>query len=305
MPNATHPKNDNRGVSLILTIIILTSVLAAIITLSVLIVNELKYARNINHSIVAYYGAESGIEKGLYDITQARIQSLVLGDETIGVIADLKDNSGSFNAAGESGASWNTAETGRSSIPMFVSEIPQDQSAQYNLFDPDTLEDPVGIPTEPGILFADVDWDWPDSPNVGASLEFTVFELDGTTGERCEAVAKRVWVMEEMAIGTPPMDDIELDVDEYLPATCAIPTDQDIYQIRVKALKDDIYNFRLNVEDQNHSDIDVQSGIELKSVGSFSKSEKAIRIQVPWKLAASGFLDYVIFAEEELYKLRD
>ncbi len=59
-------KNSEKGVSLILTFFVLVIVLAVVLSVSVILYSEIKIIRNIGDSVVAFYAADSGVEKVLY-----------------------------------------------------------------------------------------------------------------------------------------------------------------------------------------------------------------------------------------------
>jgi len=59
-------KNSERGVSLIITFFILVIILAVVLSISVILYSEIKIIRNIGDSVVAFYAADSGVEKTLY-----------------------------------------------------------------------------------------------------------------------------------------------------------------------------------------------------------------------------------------------
>ena len=63
---------NNKGVALLLTILILTSVLTVVIASSNLIIGELKISKDEKNSTFAFYAAESGIERMLWDIRKNR-----------------------------------------------------------------------------------------------------------------------------------------------------------------------------------------------------------------------------------------
>ena len=59
-------KNSESGVSLIITFFVLVIILAVVLSISVILYSELKIIRNIGDSVVAFYAADSGVEKTLY-----------------------------------------------------------------------------------------------------------------------------------------------------------------------------------------------------------------------------------------------
>ncbi len=58
--------NNQRGVSLIITFFIMIIVLSVVLSVSILLYSQLKVLRNIGNSVIAFYAADSGIEKVLY-----------------------------------------------------------------------------------------------------------------------------------------------------------------------------------------------------------------------------------------------
>jgi len=58
--------NSQKGVSLIITFFIMTIVLAVVLSISTILYSELRIIRNMGNSVVAFFAADSGIEKFLY-----------------------------------------------------------------------------------------------------------------------------------------------------------------------------------------------------------------------------------------------
>jgi hypothetical protein len=59
-------KRDKKGASLLLTILIMSAILAIAMGISKLSLGEIKISRELPQSFIAYYAAEAGIEEGLY-----------------------------------------------------------------------------------------------------------------------------------------------------------------------------------------------------------------------------------------------
>jgi len=64
-------KNES-GVSLIIVFFIAVTILSVVISLSTLLYGQIKVVRNISNSTLAYYAAESGVEKVLFYDRQIR-----------------------------------------------------------------------------------------------------------------------------------------------------------------------------------------------------------------------------------------
>ncbi len=63
-------KKLKRGIALILTLLILTGLLALALGISTLIIREIKLSQEIANSVVAYGAADTGIERFMYGVNQ-------------------------------------------------------------------------------------------------------------------------------------------------------------------------------------------------------------------------------------------
>ncbi len=59
--------NSHKGVSLYITFLIMTILLSIALSMSTLLVSEIKTMTEIGKSVTAYYAAETGIERALFD----------------------------------------------------------------------------------------------------------------------------------------------------------------------------------------------------------------------------------------------
>jgi hypothetical protein len=59
-------KNSQKGVSLIITFFVMVIILGVVLVISTLLYSQLKVIRNIGNSVVAFYAADSGVEKVLF-----------------------------------------------------------------------------------------------------------------------------------------------------------------------------------------------------------------------------------------------
>jgi len=72
MKRLNHKKLiHQQGVALIFTILLMALSLVVVLSISGLMLAEFKLSRGIEHSFRAYYAAESGIERGLWEFNQA------------------------------------------------------------------------------------------------------------------------------------------------------------------------------------------------------------------------------------------
>jgi len=80
----------NKGSSLLLALLVLSTVLVIAFGMSRLMLGEIKLSKNIPQSLKAYYAAETGIEKFLYDARKGG------GAVTIAKCSILLDNNASY-----------------------------------------------------------------------------------------------------------------------------------------------------------------------------------------------------------------
>lgn len=59
-------QNSQKGISLIITFFIMVIILAVVFSISALLFSEVKVLRNIGNSVVAFFAADSGVEKVLF-----------------------------------------------------------------------------------------------------------------------------------------------------------------------------------------------------------------------------------------------
>jgi hypothetical protein len=132
MNNFLHNK---RGNTLVLSLIMLTVMLAVAVGLSKAFVTELRLSKNLDEAIFSYYGAESGIEYGMYD---ARKTNLSLNASDSGTFAN--------------GVGW-TRDTTDYIESLSLDQILKERSIQLDLYDHDN---PV---TASGVASLVFDWD--------------------------------------------------------------------------------------------------------------------------------------------------
>jgi len=131
-----------------MAIVIMTVVLAVTVGLSKAFVIALSLSMNLDDAVFAYYGAESGIEYGLYD---ARKTDLTLASS---VTSDTFSN----------GVEW-TRATDDTVSSVSLSSISEDSSIQLDFFDPDDPTKASGI--------ASIVIDWSGATGSWALLKVT------------------------------------------------------------------------------------------------------------------------------------
>lgn len=258
--------NSQEGSILVLTLLIMSIMAVIALTLSVVIINQLKFSQNIDNAMNAYYGAESGIELGLYETRKL--------DLTQDYSTGMFDN----------GVEWERrVELLRDEITF--NRILENKSIQLDLFDPDNPEcNSVGdnaiecinesmIVTWDGQVNLEISYtEWPIGPIVNWSPT--------------EQTEKRF-----IATTSP-----------YVLNT--LKTDHN-YRVKVKPLFDDVENLSITLynQDDGLGDIvPIPNFLVINGVGSFRNSKQGIRVDVPRKIPLSPLFDYVIFSEDDVIK---
>ena len=80
--------SNQKGISLLFTVLITSFVLAIGLGLSALLIQEMKLMGEIGYSVIAFYAADSGIEAAIYDLYQSESPTPVHSDESDSVNLD-------------------------------------------------------------------------------------------------------------------------------------------------------------------------------------------------------------------------
>lgn len=131
----TKFNKDQSGNILLLALLIMSGIVGAGVTLATIVISQIRQGSNIESSLVAYYAAESGVEKNLYDIRK-----------TDTPWKNMEDLSGELGKA-----SWTSKIESREK--QIFRDLKQNDTLQVDLFDPDQISGGAGV----GVLR--VDWE--------------------------------------------------------------------------------------------------------------------------------------------------
>lgn len=238
--------------------------------ISRIILNNLLNSRNIDSSALAYYAAESGIEKNLYAIRKSDYG-----------IEYLKTDS--FYNSGFLGndSTWylDLDECVGSKSEINIQEIKKDNSHQIDLYNPDDSL------TSQNIRSLRIEW----SGDPGSELEVTWSSWKN--GNFTANTNKRFFTNAESPII------MNLSTIENNAAN--------IYRLRLKALYNNIYDINLrtySLDDGLGEQTNIPSIITLKSVGEFSNNKQAVKVEMSRRSPVSGIWDFVIFSQDDIIK---
>lgn len=301
-----------RGQTLLLSLLILAGVSAAGVGFATLIINQIKSAENIDNAITAFYAAQSGLERSLHTVKLGRQDNIELDNPSgDGVIQNIE--------------ALGTIELeeidARVEIVEAVSEeesrkffLEKDESAQIDLYDPDA---PFGGSSDITHLW--ISWDNnpcsptdDNNPCYGEGSEWVEISWTGwkADGSSYENVAKVLYSSDDLVFnplyfcpegtGDNPCRLLALD------PTPGDPSDIFYYQVRVKALHDKVEDLEvkaINQISQNQYEfVSIPARVYVKTIGKYGRTQQALSASLPWRIPASGLLDYVVFTEKTLTK---
>jgi len=253
---------DNKGTVLLLALLLMASIVITGVGMGHIIISELQQSTLIDHSIIAHYSAESAIESALY-----QIRALDTPLDDLPLSGELAN-----------GATWELAWSNvRSNITV---NIPQDQTYQLDLFDPDEFD------WQPGIEALRFTWEGPGK-----------LEVAYIGWEPKPAI---IWPEQDYEVVTPPIAPPST-VYTALNAFMA-------YRIRLKAIDGDINDLNITAWSTDvappppGTQVDLPTHITLEATGAYGKSRQALSASIPRFNQLSGIFDFVLFSEEEITK---
>lgn len=274
-------QQNQSGMALVLTLTILFSIMFSVLIVSSIIAGEVRSSNSMMQSIVSYYAAESGIEKGLYYLKEARESndfSFFANAAPAGLdgYTTTTSNGASFEIATSSTAAPDyTARDVATSTPVYV----------------DIIEPPGNVSAidwgSPGVDAYQLDWGILNCfPYYSASrLQVTVnsFESDFSN----------------------PQSETHLAV-----CNCSFGSDScDTYTGSVASNK--YYRFTFKPLDIKVKQIDFSinnsgNGIPSESIietyGTYKSSKYYMKAQLPAFSSTYDIFQYIIFSEQNLSK---
>jgi hypothetical protein len=283
-------KSDKRGAILIFTLIILAVFLSTALTFSFFIISDINKARAVDDSVVAYYGADSGIEESLYLIKKMELTGSMKG------LISLKPDI--YNLV-SSGAKWNIAESVDYERNILRQRIANGQSAKFFILNRNvTTTDSVSVEWYKG---KDVAGN-PSSAKIQVALtQLTPQDSDGTI----------IYYTDTSEIIIPDSTDTGQDCFELKNKSIdgSLLGDKSDYLMEAKVLGSGSNDFvdRLIVKAYSDTSCKTEnnegiSSLTLKSKGTFGKSTQYVIAHIVPRNPVSGLLSFVLFSEQDIAK---
>lgn len=245
-----------------------TTILIAGMGISTVVLQGIKRAKDTDASVGAYYMADSGVERQLFEIRK--------NSQTLDYVATLNAATAPTYPGGQSWKSTANLEPGISSKTF--SAVATSSFAVLDLFDPDQLT------TLPGIVRVHLAWD-PDPACPVARVEAGYGSWDLT------------------GVPTWPTDNQYTIVPKSALAFDVTPLDPNkAYRLRIRAYDCPIKNLVVTTYDGGGAVKPFPGDITLSAEGTFGKTTQKIAVNMPKQDVLSGLFGYVLFSECTLYK---
>lgn len=258
-------KNQN-GSTMAISVLIMSIMSIVVFSLSNVVLKQIDLSRNFDNSLLAYYGAESGIEEGIFDVRKLDL-------------AKSQSNGEFLN-----GVIWNRVVIPTKEEVVFK-KIERNKFVQLDLFDQD---DPsCGSGDENGVY---CNWESMSLQWEGdATLDLQITTWTPTSAIDYEAQNKKEV---KYILATSPL--ILNDLEFFK-----------LHRIKIKSLFDDIQNLKVvlySEDDKNGKIVPIPNFLTIKSTGKSRLNKSSLLVEILRKTPLSSLYDYVIFSEDDITK---
>lgn len=271
------------GAVLVMSLIILSLIMVSVLAVSKLISGEIKVSLNTDNSIVAYYAAETGIEKGLQSIKYARAS----GDWDL--FKNLEKNPA--QEIGGSQLTFNILASRVTSTDFTVYNLSTTSPAYLDIMDPSG--NLLNIDWGPDNYSYAIDWEIADCfpGHVADRLEVTLssFASNFTDYETIKRVA-----LCDCGYDTSNVCNREL--------TSASIGDNKYYRLSFKPLDGYVAKLKFNLYKTGPELFGILSEAKIISQGNYRKSKYPLQVRLPALTPLSNVFSYIIFSEEDIVK---
>ncbi|MFH1366923.1 MAG: hypothetical protein ABIH38_02945 [Patescibacteria group bacterium] len=277
---------NQKGVTLFLSLLIMSTVVAVAIGVSVLIINQHEYSTNVDHSILAFYAAETGLEAKLAVIKTNRD---ALAETLSSTVTDM-DGSSLLSFEGTNLGNWQT--TASPSEKYALSHLKMNEKITIDLFDPNALSGGGGVES--------IKINWRDNclgQGVVAGsgwLKLSYVSLANTGGfDATTNPYENIYPCALSNYACTERNNTTFLAGNYY-RLIITPLYCDIDYLKVSAFSNDSASAG--------AEKDISNRISLKSTGTYENSKIALSASIPWILPSQGIFDFVLFSEEIIEK---
>lgn len=264
------------GTVILLALLVMTGMITIGLATATLVLNEIQQSSQLDKSMVAFYAAESAVEKGIY---QVRKQEFVTGEEE-----KILPNNASYLMITDDAEDY------------LVTNLLKDQTLQLDLYIPGSLL-PLDSPVK------SLGFSWSDDPGSWLEVRWVAWTTLGVLNPEVTGA--------ERGKKIPPGDDqiINLDVNDYLYKVRITARYADVSNLEIVAYDQVNPNPTDCGTPGPGSDCQtpIPGRIKIKGLGEYpnnspSAAKQAILVTLPQISPLSGLYDYVIFSEDPVVK---
>ncbi len=251
----------------------MSSIMLAASGLTSLIINSLQQTKAIDNGIMAFYGAETGIEEALY---LARCGDPTADKRCTGT---APPNVGGAGRILTNNVTWTrTVSTSESSV--YIPTIPQDSSVELLLYDPDSNTPLTGLD------HVEISWTAPTTSAVPVLSALVAGWL------------------KNVAVTTP--DQVQTYINKWTtgPATITVNDPNKLYRLRLRAENTALSGVTVKAWTGLPSPaiINLNTRLVVTATGDYFGARQRLSATWPRRLPAAGLFDFVMFSECSLVK---
>ena len=266
-----HSFKNQEGIVLVLSLILMSILLSVAIGFGVIIISDIRQARSVDNSIVAYFAADAGIERNLFLLRKQEDVEGV-GD----ILFETKILSGN-------GSSWDISSSVDFETSFFRQRISNGQSWKLFFLDRGDVNQVKSI---------NIFWNKSEISPTKMQVSFTRLTLEDIDGGSIFVTDKNEVLISTSSNSCFPFESANSD-----------------YAVEIKALGPvDGYIDSLTVKGYGTDDCSGEvasssiSNITLISEGIYNNSRQRIIAHIPPRTPVSGIFSFVLFSEEDITK---
>ena len=272
--------NNQNGVILVMSMLILSVMMTSAFALSRIIMGEINMTRNIDNSIVAFYVAESGIEKSLYYIKNSQDKDTFIN------FSNLNNTEHQFREDNERKIKIKEASTEADFFQMYNLLI--NNPIHVDIIDPSGDISSIVH----GKNRYNISWEL-DNCAGNAKLEITLesFKQGFTYSDTKKhvAICGSCWGGNFCTSGGTYGYEGNIETNKY-------------YRFSFEALTHDIKSLQFIAWDSNNNIPGILSEISIKTEGKYRNSTQHLQARLPALGSVSDIFSYVIFSGGDLGK---
>lgn len=255
----------SRGNILPLALVIMTTILLAGLGVGIVVLEGLRRTADIDASMNAYYAADAGVERQLYDLRKRFTE-----------VSGLQELNETFS----NGSSWTAASsTYLQTLSKTFGSVAAEDFAFVDLYDPDNIGAAAGV--------GRVDWSWeagadcPGDVPPEVEMGYAQWLAGGSVLPQDFAIVRGL-TPSGMVTVLDPLKGYRL---RFRPKECAATA----LQVEVSPTA-------------SYAPMEFPGDITIGAIGSHNRATQAITVTVPRQDVLSGIFSFAVFSECQLVK---